>query len=386
MEDFEKRKLAINRYFNGEKITHIVRSLNKSRQWFYFWLKRYKASNGQGGWYKDRSKAPMVRPSKISLDIEQQVIAARKSLEQKRYAQTGAVAIQYELHHQGLDPPPVWTINRILTRHGLNKKVSGSFRKSKKDYPEMFVHTHQMDLVGPRYIKGDGRYFTVNIIDTVCHSCYVKPVRNKSTQEVVQALAEFWSLHGLPDALQVDNELAFRGSNRHPRSFGAVVRLALALNVAPVFIPIKEPWRNGVIEKFNHTLDKRFLRVKMFESYDHLCEEAIKFMNFHNANHRYSSQRHKTPEEMRTMLPSLLCYDQSINLNKKIPLETGEVYFVRFIRGDCLLKLHAETFKVNSKLKYSYVVAEANVDTHTLIIRQNDEIVQSIPFKMPVDW
>ena len=62
------------------------------------------------------------------------------------------------------------------------------------------------------------------------------------------------------------------------------------------------------------------------------------------------------------------------------------VYFIRFIRGDSLLKLHAESFKVNQTLRYSYVVAEANIDTQSLIIRQNNEIVQTIPFKTPVDW
>lgn len=60
-------------------------------------------------------------------------------------------------------------------------------------------------------------------------------------------------MHGMPDALQMDNELAFRGSNRYPRSFGSVVRFALNQGMAVVFIPVKEPWRNGIIEKFNHT-------------------------------------------------------------------------------------------------------------------------------------
>ena len=218
MDDYENRKQAIKRYQNGEKISHIVCSLDRSRQWFYFWLRRYKAHNGKRDWYIDEFKAPNSRPSKVSANIEQQVIAAREALQRKRYAQTGAIAIQYEMHNQALDPPPVWTINRILSRHGLNKKPSGSYCKSNKDYPELFVHTHQMDLVGPRYIKGDGRFFTVNMIDTECHSCYVKPVRTKSTNEVVKALADFWTGHGMPDASQMDNELAFRGSNRHPRS------------------------------------------------------------------------------------------------------------------------------------------------------------------------
>lgn len=386
MDVYEIRKQAISRYQSGEKISHIAKSFGKTRQWFYFWLRRYNSFDGKGLWFLDQSKAPKHKPLKISSDQERQVIAARKSLQRQRYAQTGAVAIQYEMYHQGLTPPAVWTINRILSRHGLNKKPSGLYLKSNKDYPKLFIHTHQMDLIGPRYIRGDGRYFTVNLIDTECHSCCVGPVRTKSTAAIVEVLASFWAIHGIPDALQMDNELAFRGSNRHPRSFGAVVRLALALNVAPVFIPIAEPWRNGMIERFNHTVDKRFLKAKTFNDFDHLRQEAIKFMHFHNANHRYSSQGHKTPNEMRVSLSSLLPYDHSIDLRKKIPMESGIVYYIRFIRGDAMLKLNAESFKVKESLRYSYVVAEANLNTQSLIIRQNDEIVQTMPFTMPVDW
>jgi hypothetical protein len=67
-------------------------------------------------------------------------------------------------------------------------------------------------------------------------------------------------------------------------------------------------------------------------------------------------------------------------------MESGIVYYIRFIRGDSMLKLHAESFKVKESLRYSYVVAEANINTQSLTIKQNDEIIDTIPFIMPVDW
>ena len=386
MDTYEERKQAIRLFESGKKVSHIVRVFKKSRQWFYFWLHRYQSHEGCGEWYKGKSKAPKTKPSKISHNTEQQVVSARKMLEGQKLAQTGAIAIQYAMHHLGQTPPPVWTINRILTRSGLNKKPKVSNRKSDQDYPTLFFHSHQMDLVGPRYIKGDGRFYTVNIIDTECRSCFIRPVRTKTTAEVMDTLVSFWSSHGMPDALQMDNELAFRGSNRHPRSFNAVVRLALALNVAPVFIPLGEPWRNGIIEKFNNTLDKHFLRAIQFQNFDHLCLKAKEFTNFHNANHRYGVLKHKTPNEMRCSLPSLYRFDHSIDVNQKIPLVSGIVYFIRFIRGDSILKLQTESFKVNKDLRYTYVVAEVDIDNQSLVIRQNNEIVQVFQFQTPVDW
>ncbi|MFO7722301.1 MAG: integrase [Bacteroidales bacterium] len=386
MNPYEERKQAINRHLNGEKVSKIVKSLKRSREWFYFWLNRYKASEEGDDWYLDASRSPRRKPSKISSDIERGVIEARISLQEERYAQTGAIAIQYEMYRLGQEPPAIWTINRILTRHGLNKPSRIKRKRSEKDYPMLFIHTHQMDLVGPRYIKGDGRFYSVNILDTECHSCFVHPIRCKSTEEILRALVLFWSNHGMPDALQMDNELAFRGSNRYPRSFGAIIRLALALNIAPVFIPIKEPWRNGMIEKFNDTFDKHFIRKWTFESFQHLCHEAVNFSSFHNAKHRYRALEKKTPVETRLSLPPLVKYDQSIDLTKKIPLVTGTVYFVRFIRSDLILKLHTEKFKVKEELKYSYVVAEVNIDNQCMIVRRDNEIVQIFPYNTPFDW
>jgi putative transposase len=384
MNEYEKRKEAILRYNGGEKITSIVRSFQKTRQWFYNWLARYKNRDADDTWYLDHSTAPLVKPTKINDLIEYQVLQARQELEDQHFAQTGAIAIQYELYRCGLQPPPVWTINRIIARNGLNQRPPK--RKQSKEYPELFVHSHQMDLVGPRYLKGDGRFYSLNFIDALSHSCYIKPVRVKSSAEILPAIVEFWSSHGMPDALQMDNELAFRGSNRHPRSFGSVVRFALSQGVAPVFIPLKEPWRNGLIEKFNNTYDKRFFRCQNFINFTQISSESPKFVSFHNANHRYSSQEHKTPDEIDKMMPTPVLYKGDIHLQKKIPLETGCVYYIRFIRSDLNLHLPTESFKVKEELKYSYVVAEVNIDNQCLAIRQNNEIVQLFDYRTPVDW
>jgi len=258
--------------------------------------------------------------------------------------------------------------------------------KKNHDYPELFISTHQMDLVGPRYIKGDGRFYSFNIIDIETHTCYTKPIRTKSSDEIVNAIAEFWHKFGLPDALQMDNELAFRGSNRYPRSFGSVVRFALSQGVAPVFIPIKEPWRNGIIENFNNTYRKKFLKVKTFQNFDDLIDEANLFNEFHNSHHRYSSQGQKTPDEASKLDNLKIYYFGNVHKTKRIPLETGVVYVIRFIRSDLKLKILTEDFIVDELLKYSYVVAEINIETQSLVIRQNAEIKHIFPYLTPVDW
>ena len=64
---------------------------------------------------------------------------------------------------------------------------------------------------------------------------------------------------GIPENLQVDNEMAFFGSPAHPRGMGPLIRLCLLSGVHLWFIPPAEPWRNGVIEKFNDHYRQKFL-------------------------------------------------------------------------------------------------------------------------------
>ena len=82
---------------------------------------------------------------------------------------------------------------------------------------------HQMDLVGPRYIKGDGRFYSLNVIDLYSHRVCIESQRTKADNQVASSLLKCWQTMGMPDFLQFDNELSFRGSNRYPRSLGIVL-------------------------------------------------------------------------------------------------------------------------------------------------------------------
>ena len=116
----ELRKQAIQRYRNNEKPKSIYTDLNRSKFWFFKWLKRYQS--GDPDWYKDQSKAPNTRPTALSEIDKQRIISVRERLESQKFAQTGASAIKWELSKSGLNFPSDRTINRVLKREGLVKK------------------------------------------------------------------------------------------------------------------------------------------------------------------------------------------------------------------------------------------------------------------------
>lgn len=114
------RKQAIQRYLNNQKPKAIYTDLNRSKYWFFKWLKRYKS--GDPDWYKDQSKAPHSRPTALGEIDKQRIISVREHLESLKFAQTGASAIKWELSKSGFSFPSDRTINRVLKREGLVKK------------------------------------------------------------------------------------------------------------------------------------------------------------------------------------------------------------------------------------------------------------------------
>ena len=184
MNEYQQRQEAIRLYLEGKKVTAIARLMFKSRKWVHHWINRYTKNSGKPNWFEDESKAPKNVRKSLSTEIEQQILQIRQELMKEKMAQIGAISIQYECERRGIKPPPaIWTLNRVIAKHGLNKDVP--FQQAPKDYPDLFWHSHQMDLVGPRYIKGDGKFYSVNLIDTTTHSCFVKAGRTKSSESIV---------------------------------------------------------------------------------------------------------------------------------------------------------------------------------------------------------
>jgi len=357
-QEYQKRINAVKSYLSGEKPSTIYKPLGKPKQWLWFWLGRYDPNDEN--WYKDRPKTNKVIHNKIDEKIENLVCGIRNKLANTKYSQIGTLAIQWELKKLGITEIPIWTINRIIKRNDLVKEPE-IYEKRNKLYPKIEVIApnilHQLDLIGPRYIgKGkNNKFFSINLIDVFSNAVKFKPYKGKRDIFVTDLLVSGWQLLGIPKYLQFDNELSFKGSNRYPRTFGNVIKLCLHFGVEPIFIPEAEPWRQGVIEKFNNVYDKTFFRRQHFSDFEHLSKESYVFESFHNQNHRYGKLRGKTPWDVhasvtRKVLP------KSFNLYKRhIPFKEGRVSFIRLSDEKGNVRFFTETFKVEKDLPNEYV-------------------------------
>lgn len=376
---------AVQRYLSGEGASSLADELGVSRQWLYKWVKRYHKGNED--WFKEKKRAPHLSPNKTDLKLQHLVLKVRECLESTKYAQIGASAIKWELKKLGANPlPEIWTINRILARYGKVRKGE-KYEPQRKPYPRFESEApndlQQGDLLGPRYIRGDGRFYSLNAMDVARHKVALSPIRTKQDASIAASLLSIWYRLGIPRYFQIDNELVFRGSNRYPRSFGEVIRLCLSLEVEPVFIPIGEPWRNAEIERFQDTFDKKFFRAQMFSSFSELCREARVFEDFHNENHRYSILKGKTPAEVENSLSFEPVLPPSFfRIPRKRP-NRGRIHLVRFIRSDRILDVFSERFMVPADLTYEYVTATIYVKEQRIEVVHEGKVIQEFDYLLP---
>jgi len=87
---------------------------------------------------------------------------------------------------------------------------------------------------------------------------------------------------GIPNHVQVDNAMSFFGSPTHPRGMVPLIRLCLHNGVEPWFVPMSEPWRNGMVESFNDRYQQMFLRKKEMFSLNDLKVGSLEFEQPHN--------------------------------------------------------------------------------------------------------
>lgn len=384
MNDSEEklRQEAIRLYLQSISVSDISRQLSRSRQWVHKWIAKHK-NNPSTDWYKAESRAPKKIVNITSSDIERTIVKIRKDLTTRQYSQQGAISILYELDRIKVKAPSISTINRILKKHEL----VGDSKKKKytktKEYPDNYCNVQQMDLIGPRYLIGGFKYYIYTVIDIENHLAGVYPIQDKSAKSIAPCIVDFWSVYQMPDYLQMDNELSFRGSNRHPRGLGLLMRIAISNRVTPLFIPVAEPWRNGVIENFNNNVQKYFLS-QPFTSFEDIQLKAKDFTAFHNDNHRYSSQNNKTPNELLSEIEYFSRLNKTIDLSEKPYVDEGYLIFVRFIRSDLTITILNSSFKVQEKLIYTYVEAIIQIEKHLLIIKHKGVTYHYFEFVMPM--
>jgi hypothetical protein len=374
-QELKLRQKAIRLKEARRTVSWICQHVERSREWFYKWWNRYLEEGAAG--LRDRSHAPKSNRRQWSQEMCQAILRIRDRLMRRqgshqRYRLAGAPTIHHELACLGYNPlPSLRTIERILQR---GERTSPAFRMqpcaSSSTYPVTCARRsnqrHQMDLIGPRYLKGSRRQWFFLVYRDVYDGAVFVEFQPKPKLEMVLAfVVRAWQHLGLPDTLQVDNSDLF-GLTSHPGSLNRFVRLALLVGVELTFIPEHEPWRNGSIEQFNGWLQERLFAITLHSPTQVRRELRAMMETCFHENIHPALNFQTTTQVRRTFIPRTLPHNFQRHL-QPLPVAIGRVTFLRRVRPSGRITVLGVKFKVGKRLAHQYI--SATLYTRTMILK-----------------
>jgi len=281
--------------------------------------------------------------------------------------------------------PSIATINRALKKAGKTKRKAKGTRKRIPSCLKLEAslpnEVHQMDTIGPRYIRGYGAIYCMALAELFRGLYVVKGYLGRSQDQVIDFILWTWRTLGIPKYLSVDNQLSFHGSNRYPRSFGTLIRLSLLAGVIPVFIPKSSPWFNSTVEGLNGLFKRVFWRKVTFSSLEDFGQKAEVFTINLNQKPR-KSLSFKVPVDIApNFKPRLFIPLPSTDL-KKLPLTDGEIWFLRKVGEDGMIDIFSEKFEADRSLATEYVKAVISTSEQRLRIYFDYAIVKEHEYKL----
>lgn len=405
-KEYEKRKQAIQLYKKGYGFNKILQIAQRSRGWLYKWFCRYKECGIKG--LKDRSRVPRRIWRKVSDRLVNKILSVRQELETHKtrrsaFSGIGAEVIHWELEQRKIrNIPSIPTIARILSRYGRTGNRREKRKNGKKQpYPyfkaEKMGDIHQTDLVGPRYLRGSSkvtRFYTFHTVDVAGHTAWASQFGDKQSISLCRHLLETWKNLGIPDASQMDNEMAATGGCRYQYSISQVIRLHLLLGIHVVFIPQGEPGRNATVESFNDLWQERVLRRHTCPSLARLRRVNERFLRYYQYKKPHRGLTHKEhgtrfPGVLRdTLWKSLKHLPMEFTLKSymdaqghlDLPIAKGRVSFVRKVDAHGKVEINGVQYFIRKRLEGQYIVATIFTQRKKLVVKHEDKIIKTFSF------
>ena len=390
-DELSIRQTAIRLRLAGESVESICRTLKRSKPWFHKWWPRYLESGPEGLYDLTRGNRQVV--NRTPPHIERAVISIRRRLApratpQTRYSRIGATQIRAELEVLGYSPLPcLRTINRIIARAGLScPPLRLAPRIGRNAYPGPQArdsnHLHQVDVVGPRYLKGSStRYYFLICKDVFDQSIYMEFVDSRRMDGVIDFLVRAWQQLGLPEQVQFDNAREFCGFGHAARFLSRVIRLCLRLEIEPVFIPKGKPQHNGSVENFNGWFQPLLLNRPFRRPCD-VRRELGRLITTVNEQHVHAKLGGRTAAQYRRgkrlrKLPANFTIDE-----KKLPIAAGKVTFIRLVSIHGTISILGQSFKVGKRLKFHYVKVTIYTKNQRLKVYHKGKLIKEFPYRL----
>jgi putative transposase len=390
-DELAARHRAITLRLAGRPVKAICAAVGRSEVWFHKWWGRYLQAGPEGLY--DLTRANHHVAQRIPPELERAILSIRRRLQAHaspatRYCLTGAAAIRAELKALGVRPlPGERTIDRVLQRNGLTApRVRLAPLLPRQEYPGPQARAsnelHQVDLVGPVYLKGSGhRYYIWVGKDAFDGAVCLRLAQSRRMDEVLGFLGECWKDLGIPEQVQFDNARELSGWGAAARTLSRVIRLCLRFGVGPVFIPAGEPQFNGGVENFNGWFQPRLFDRRYSRPGD-LRRELARLQEAVNTQHVHPRLGGKTPAQHRRGLRLRKLPASFVVPTGRQKLAVGRVTFIRRVSPAGTVTVLSQSYRVGKRHRGLYLRLVVDTGRGWLTAYLNGRVLKRWPYKL----
>jgi transposase InsO family protein len=279
------------------------------------------------------------------------------------------------------------TIERVLQRNGLTApRIRLAPLLPRQEWPGPQARAsnelHEVDLVGPVYLKGSGhRYYVWVGKDAFDGAVCLRLADSRRMDEVLWFLGECWKVLGRPEQVQFDNARELAGWGQSTRALSRVIRLCLRYGVSPVFIPEGEPQFNGSVENFNGWFQEPLFQHHFRHPGD-LRRELARLQEAVNTHHVHPRLGGQTPAQHRRGLRLQKLPASFVIPTGRLPLAEGHVIFIRRVSLAGTVTVLSQSFRVGRKHHGLYLRTGLDTGRGRLTAYLNGRVVKRWPYRL----
>lgn len=324
----------------------------------WLWVHRAQGQRLDRAEFSDRK--PGRAWNRTTAELEQRIIEQRRVLRESVLGEHGARAIRGALQAAlAQASPSVATINRVLSRHGLQDGVRRVRRPAPPKgwyLPQVAAGTAELDafdfIEDLKIAEGPLlQVLTAKSLHAALTDAWV--LLKRSARDTVPCVQARWQHDGLPAYAQFDNDTVFQGAHQFPDTVGRVSRLCLALGVIPVFVPPLEHGMQNLIEGFNALWQAKVWQRYRVGSAAELQQRSQAYIAAHRA------RTADAPAAPRRPMPKHFALDLHAPLR-------GQMIFIRRTDETGHAHLLGRRFAISPDWPHRLVRCEVDFDHHCI--------------------
>ena len=324
--------------------------------------------------------------NRTTFEVEQRIAELRLELRKSVLGEFGAKAIAAALEAEMDRRPAEATINRALSRLGLQDGVRRMRQPAPPKgwyLPAVLAGRAELDcfdfIEDLKIADADGPLVDVltakSLHGSLTDAWVLKP---KSAKGTIPCLLERWQRDGLPTYAQFDNDNVFQGAHQVANVVGAISRLCLQLKVIPVFAPPLEHGMQNTIESFNALWQAKVWQRYRVANVNELQMRSDQYIAAHRAR----------TQPLAEAAPARRALSEGFQFDPNAPLR-GQLVYVRRTDEGGQVNILGQRFAVSHTWLHRLVRCHVDFDHHCIrcsALRRRAPAEQPLLITIPYHW